>query len=855
MTPGHTLGNPSEAAQNALLFTPRTTASFAADVQVPINTTFLMTREKDNPAPKMEAKEQETEDGEEETRPVKRAKPETPVKPQNSDLSSSVRRPIPTPGHATQRGPPMGRLATARSPEKGRILSNSTSQRPIAPKTPTRPHTSYTKLLPTPARHLFTTPQRPTIPQRPATGSKAGSVRPPAAPNCPPSAASKLPSDFRFVFQSSVAMPKSPEARNHANSQEPKPEIKPVLLNDFKFIPAAVSPSKPPLSSPAKPSTSKSLGLSTSRKDPTAGVATASPIKFNLALLSPKKAGVVQKSSPTTAERSVYGSPVRFAPSASSRPVSSSTLQSSTTSTQGPFKGKASVKAALPTVPEASAGPLKPLNSGPTVNSKPVNPTSIPIKPTALPKPKGFKVSKLPKPAGIPVPQYARTTTVNMVHVPRVDLGGSPTKPTRAEPIPAPPPPAMPVAAPPRKKIFRPVIPGTLTGWEGKPAAIIETQDKSPTPDSPKPPSDSSPEITSSEGDPSNVRRSTRRKVSNPKTPSPEPATDPSKSDVDEQSSPRRSRRISKEKENTASEDQPAKAVATSRAAATSRGRAPATPKAPAAGVAGLQMSDKELKSLTAKNTIRNQTYFVEIDLQVVRKDCSRPPSPSTRVRAAIGIEEKEAEAKKRGRAERAKKRGLLEEEMDNEEDESPLKHFRAPGDDEDYETPKRRRLDGEGGFVAGGVEAEERFAALQLQLPPEGKKSRSRTGSSEPVAPGTGSDVDPMDRFVKPNSKGRFVRWNKKLAFHCEAGEKLKVASNSGKGILARDAVAANLDKVGNVPEAGKLPPEIRKNVVVVFKYVYADDPPEIQDDVEMEEEADEIPSPPKKGKRKRLA
>lgn len=218
------------------------------------------------------------------------------------------------------------------------------------------------------------------------------------------------------------------------------------------------------------------------------------------------------------------------------------------------------------------------------------------------------------------------------------------------------------------------------------------------------------------------------------------------------------------------------------------------------------------------------------------------------------GVGEKEAEAKKRGRAERAKKRGLLEDEMDKEEDESPLKHFRAPGDEEDYETPKRRRLDGEGGFVIGGVEPEQRFAALQLQPPPEGKKSRSRAGSSDPAAPPI-SDVDPMDRFVKPNSKGRFVRWNKKLAFHCEAGEKLKVVSNSGKSILARDAAAANLDNVGNVPEAGKLPPEIRKNVVVVFKYVYADDPAEIQQDVEMEEEVEYVPSPPKKGKRKRLA
>ncbi|KAG8930366.1 hypothetical protein FRC00_001186, partial [Tulasnella sp. 408] len=375
-TPDHNLDHPSESVQNPMLFTPRTTASFGVDVQVPVNPALLMTREKDNPASKVDANEQETEE-DEETRPAKRAKPETPVKSQNSDLSSSVRKPIPTPSRSTQRGLPPGRSVPSRSLEKGSVLTSSTPQRPLAPKTPTRPHHSSIKVLPTPARNLFATPQRPTIIQRPATGSKAGFDRPPAAPIYPPSATSKLPSDFRFVFQSGVTMPKSPEARTQPRSQKPETEIKPVLLNDFKFVPAPVSASKPSLSSPAKPSTSKPLGLSTSKKDPTAGVARASPIKFNLALLSPKKAGVVPKSSPTAAERSAYGSPVRPAHPASSRLNSSSTLHSSTTTAQGPFKGKAPVKAVLSTVPE-TLSPLKPLNNGPTVNLKPANSAPLP---------------------------------------------------------------------------------------------------------------------------------------------------------------------------------------------------------------------------------------------------------------------------------------------------------------------------------------------------------------------------------------------------------------------------------------------------------------------------------------------
>ncbi|KAG8953119.1 hypothetical protein FRC04_003067 [Tulasnella sp. 424] len=854
-TPGHPMEYQAEAVDKQLLFTPRTTASFAVEMHVPINPAFLMTKERDNPTLETGVLDQETEEQEDEKRPAKRAKAETPVK--KSALASSARNPKPTPAHVPQRAPLLGQSANLRSPEKGRFLAGSTSHRPIAPKTPTRPFNSSMKARPTPARHIFSTPQRPTAtPQRPATTSKTGPVLPPAVSTDAPTAP-KLPSDFRFVFQPNMAMPRSPEAQSTSNSQTSGAEVKPVLLNNFKFVREPASPSgKPSLSSPAKPSTTKSLGSSVSRKDPTTGATRASPIKFNMALLSPKKAAIMPESSPGKAEHSVYGSPVRFVRPVAPRPNPSSTLQSSTASTSGPFKGKAAAKAALPAAPEIPTSPLKPVNGRSTVIPKSTNQSSSLVKPTALPKPKGFKFSKLPKPAGIPVPQYARTTTVNMVHVPRVDLGGTPTQThPRTETLPAPLPPMVPAAAPPpRKKIFRPVVPGTLTGWEGKPATMIETQDKSPAPESPKPPSDSSPEITSSEGDASTVRKSSRRKVSGTRTPSPETANGPSKPEADEQSSPRRSRRISKEKENTTAQEQPIQAAPVSRPSAAPRGRAAATPKAPPAGVTGFQMSDKELKSLTMKNTVRNQTYFVEIDLQVIRKECPRPPSPSTRVRAAIGIEEKEAEAKKRGRAERAKRRGLLEDEMDREEDESPLKHPRAPGDDEEYETPKRRRLDGEGGFVAGNPDPEQRFAALQLQ--PQGKqKPRSRGGSSDPDA-AIPSKSDPMDRFVKPNSKGRFVRWNKKLAFHCEPGEQPKLPSTPGKGILARDAAAAKLDKVGNVPEAGTLPPEVRKNVVVVFKYVYADDPPEHQEDVEMEEEEeDEYPSPPKKGKRKRLA
>ncbi|KAG9017200.1 hypothetical protein FRB90_001369 [Tulasnella sp. 427] len=604
-SPGPLLDPQSGTREKQLLFTPRTTASFAADVDVPINTALLMTREKDRPTSLDGLKEQTPEDQDAE-RPVKRIKAETPLRSHKHSLSSPVKKLRPSPGHVPQRARLLGQSSAARSPEKGRMLGASTSYRPIAPKTPTRPAIPSARVPPTISRQLFATPQRPSAtPQRPATVSKTESARSTAA-NYPPSGAPKLPSDFRFVFQSNIAMPTSPEAQEHTHVQK-SGEAKTVLLNDFKFVPAPISPGSPP-------------------------------------------------------------------------------------------------------------------------------------------------------------------------------------------------------------------------------------------------------EAAGSDGDASSVKRSSRRTVSGPRTPSPEAPNDLNKAKPEEQSSPRRSRRISKEKENASTEDQPAKGP--TKPVAAPRSRTPATPKAPPGSI-GLQMSDKELKSLTMKNTVRNQTYFVEIDLQVVRKDCPRPPSPSSRVRAAIGIEEKEAEAKKRGRTERAKKRGLLEEEMDREEDESPSKHFLAPGDDEEYETPKRRKLDGEGGFAVGGVKTEERFAALQLQPAANGsKESRSRSGSSDPAAAAT-SGVDPDNRFVKPNSKGRFVRWNKKLAFYCETGAQPKAPSDPSKGILAKDASAAKLDKVGNVPEAGIQPPEVRKNVVVVFKYVYADDPSDNLKDEDMDDDEEyvEAPSPPKKGKRKRLA
>ena len=121
----------------------------------------------------------------------------------------------------------------------------------------------------------------------------------------------------------------------------------------------------------------------------------------------------------------------------------------------------------------------------------------------------------------------------------------------------------------------------------------------------------------------------------------------------------------------------------------------------------GFPADPTALRSLTVSNTNKNMKYVSQLDIQVIQKEGIRPESPTSKVRAIL--EKGENGSKSRG--ERAKRRagikdGTEEASSDKADDEEsiqepespPRKHPRAPGDEEDYETPtrpsKRPRLD-----------------------------------------------------------------------------------------------------------------------------------------------------------------
>lgn len=112
----------------------------------------------------------------------------------------------------------------------------------------------------------------------------------------------------------------------------------------------------------------------------------------------------------------------------------------------------------------------------------------------------------------------------------------------------------------------------------------------------------------------------------------------------------------------------------------------------------------RQLQWLTSHNTQRNQESVVELEHQTIRKFGHRPPSPSSRFRvdAKKSREEREARAERRQRRDRNND-GLIsdvtscvEATASSSNVTNQHKHMRAPGDDDDYETPvKSQSLDG----------------------------------------------------------------------------------------------------------------------------------------------------------------
>lgn len=142
-------------------------------------------------------------------------------------------------------------------------------------------------------------------------------------------------------------------------------------------------------------------------------------------------------------------------------------------------------------------------------------------------------------------------------------------------------------------------------------------------------------------------------------------------------------------------------------------------------------MSALALKTLTSANTAKNQQQVAVLQTEVVRKEGARPDSPTTKVRSALERQREERVVQRQARAERRARRsgdpadgastaegtggagageGEAGSEMgdmsfmsvDHDSEGQPMRHRRAPGDEEEYETPqkperpaKRARFDG----------------------------------------------------------------------------------------------------------------------------------------------------------------
>ncbi|KAG8908496.1 hypothetical protein FRB99_005855 [Tulasnella sp. 403] len=699
-------------------------------------------------------------------------------------FSSPVKSSIPTP-HATPRKVP---------PSPHRVAKTSVYGTPIRPITPRQ-----TPAGPTPGRSLLSKASALGSPTRPTIKYKASPARP-----------TPLPSDFRFVFSTATPMPLSPEKAVTSATNPDTPLVVDVDLLS-QMTPKPVASAKP---------TSGHAGTSSLP----ASKPTPNTLRFGIS--SPHKVSSVVAGS-------VLGSPVRPA----------------TLGSQKPFERREVLGA--PHLHHPASPSMTKFTEIPS-SMKPINVANLPpkvmappgAKPTCLPTLKTAKgISKLPRPAHSTSAVSQKNsrlrsngpsgvTTVNMVHVPQVSLNGSPSMvcfPLREETVPNF---AMQAAAaqppPPRKKIFRPVVPGTLTGWEGKPMA---TPDLTQGSSAPGPSSSSSPTMrTSLDGI---APEAQDNHLSNE---SPGTVTGPSESrPTDDSPPPRRSRRLSKEKENgrrpspggfedPATDEHPTSGDTNNPATLSLRIR----PRKARTTTSKPTAPEREWQALTLRNTTLNQQPVAQIERRIIRKDCPRPPSPSTKVRNLLLAEEMEKEEKKNERTERARRRGLLEDEMDDEEDEGPadseMNHFRGAGDEDDNDTPKRRKIDNNGKFSTCEVDAEP-LAALQLDGPADDRPVPAIPFTSKEPSPTTSEETREVERLIKPNSKGRYVRWDRKLVVDCE-GESNSRPTCEPKGILAKGADAYQLDTRGNVPDADRPLDCLTKDVVVVVKYVYADDP-----------------------------
>jgi hypothetical protein len=177
-----------------------------------------------------------------------------------------------------------------------------------------------------------------------------------------------------------------------------------------------------------------------------------------------------------------------------------------------------------------------------------------------------------------------------------------------------------------------------------------------------------------------------------------------------------------------------------------------------------------ELSRITQRNTKKNQQLFNKLKIETLFLDYDRPPSPTSKIRRLM---DKEGAAgrpsTKEGREARAaKRRNALRASVDGSEvaafsaelgESTPpapslMEHYRAPGDDEQYETPMR----------SVGVLVSKKGAAA----------GRTRTSAGSAAA-------SPASRSTEVKESRR-VKWDKALVYE---GPKEDALPPTSDGIL----------------------------------------------------------------------
>ncbi|KIO13346.1 hypothetical protein M404DRAFT_571455 [Pisolithus tinctorius Marx 270] len=214
-------------------------------------------------------------------------------------------------------------------------------------------------------------------------------------------------------------------------------------------------------------------------------------------------------------------------------------------------------------------------------------------------------------------------------------------------------------------------------------------------------------------------------------------------------------------------------------------------------------MSATALRALTSSNTAKNQQTVAIFATEVIRKDGLRPESPAVKIRTIL---QKEKEEQDRQRKERAQRRARRSEEGNDMEglsehtthtldghghdenvDLTPTRRFRAPGDEEDYETP-------------------ERLSPIKRPQFGEGNKGeQARPTKQVKWCRGLATtvyieDVHPMPRFQQHDPHA--------------------------KGCLAPSSKNLRLDTLGNIMDIDSRPPlQLVQDHVVIKKFMYDND------------------------------